>query len=449
MVEKWTLLFEKINNNPNLIVLSLFFNCALLLDFHDIYTKNYYFLILLFSSVFLNFLNFKYWYTSIFSFLFTFCFYLYYFPRQANHCNLILFFDFFLILIFFKNIFNASEISFKKHQLTIKIAIICIYFYAGFHKLNYDFFNTQTSCSKHLLQKTLYFISGYDLEIPSIVTLFFAIVTLFIEIILPFGLLFKKTEKYVVVLCVFFHGFLGLSFFSDFSSFAAFLLIFCTINLTSISKKLALFIRIYIGFVLLSIVTELLVMKYKIIHNRFIFVSSLLFVIGWFNFFYYYLKHYNSGFTLSYISKKSIIFCVVFLSIWSLKTYLGFGNLANLTMFSNLTTEISRSNHLFINTKKTKLLNFEEDTVKIIAVCKDLKYEKLEGFLLPMVEFKYKIKEWTNHFEGKKLSATIVYNNKTFIIDDLKESIYNEQKWYYKYLYYRKIQTKESIECYW
>ncbi len=449
MLEKGTLLFEKIKNNPNLVVLAIFFNCAMLLDFHDIYTTNRYYLVLLFVSVFLNFLNFKYWYTSIFSFLFTFSFYLYYFPRQANHSNLTLFFEIFIALIFLKYFFTSSEISFKKHQFTIKIAFICIYFYAGFHKLNDDFFNTHTSCTNFILQNTFYFIAGYKLVIPSIVTLFLAIVTLFIEIILPFGLLFRKTEKYVVILCVVFHGFLGLSFFSDFSSLAGFLLLFCTININTISKKLALFVRIYIGFVLLSIVTEVVVIKFKIIDNRYIFISNLLFVIGWFSFFYYYLKHYTSAFTLTNISRKSIIFCVVFLSIWSLKAYFGFGNLANLTMFSNLTTETSRSNHLIINTKHTKVLNFEEDTVKIIAVCKDLKYEKLEGFLLPMVEFKYKIKEWTTYFESKKLSATIIYKNETIVIDDLEKSIYNEQKWYYKYLYYRKIQPKESVECYW
>lgn len=449
MVEKCTLLFKKINDNPNLIVLALFFNCAMLIDFHDVYNTNSYYLLLLFISVFLNFINFKFWYTSIITFLFTFSYYLYYFPRQANHSNLALFFEIFILLLFIKFIFFNSTISLKKHQFTIKIAFICIYFYAGFHKLNYDFLNTTTSCTNYILQNTFDFITGTKIAIPKIVTLTLAIGTLFIELILPFGLLFKKTEKYVVIICIVFHGILGLSYFSDFSSFAGFLLLFCTINLVTISKPLALFIRIYIGFVLASIGYELVLMKFKIINPKFLFISSLLFATGWFSFFYYYLKNYTPHFDWSYLSRKSVIFCAVFLSIWSLKGYFGYGNLANLTMFSNLTTEKSRSNHLIINTKYTKISNFEEDTLRIITLSNDLKYEKLEGFLLPMVEFKYKIKEWTNHFEGKKLSATLVYKNDTIVIDDLKKSIYNQQKWYYNYLYFRKIQPKESIECYW
>ena len=449
MIEKCTLLFEKINSNPNLVVLALFFNCAMLMDFHDVYTTNPYYLVLLFSCVFLNFINFKFWYTSIITFLFTFCYYLYYFPRQANHANLALFFEIFVLIILLKFIFFSSELSLKKYRLTVKIVFICVYFYTGFHKLNYDFLNTDTSCTNLIFQNTFQYFFGSTIVVPKIVTIFFLVVTLFIEIILPFGLLFKKTEKYVVFVCVVFHGFLSLSYFSDFSSLAGFLLLICTLNIVSISKSLALYIRIYVGCVLIAIVYEVLVMRYHVVNSRYIFVASLLFATGWFSFFYYYLKNYRIPFETSTISKKSIALCVVFLSIWSLKGYFGFGNLANLTMFSNLTTEISRSNHLIIDTKYTKIANFEEDTLKIVSVCDDLKYEKIEGYLLPMVEFKYKAKEWTNHFDGKKLRLTIVYKNDTIVINDLKKSIYNQQKWYYKYIPFRKIQPKQSTECYW
>lgn len=450
-MKKLISLFKIIDSNPNLVVLAILFNCAILLDFHDLYSTNPIVFLLLFLSVFVNFINSKYWYSVLFSFTFSLFFYVNNFPRLANHSNLELFFEIFMVLFILIPYLISRHFNFKfiSFQYVVKIALICIYFLAGFNKLNEGFFDTQTSCSNLINQFFYEFIFNTKVVFLKECISFFLWATILMEMIVPFGLLFQKTEKITVITLLVFHGYLGMIFYADFSSFAGFLLLLCTVNLSNLSNKWMLYISIYIAFAMLAIAIEILISVTKLEIINVNLAKGLVFAIGWFSLIIYFIKNYKLNTQKLIIPYEHVIFCLVFFISWSLKAYLGFGNLANLTMFSNLTTEKSRSNHFFINTNYTKMVNFEEDYIELIYLDNKLAYEKLDGFCLPMVEFKYKIKEWSVLFEKEKLEAKFVYKKDTIFIKNLQESSYNNAKWYYKYLYFRKIQPKGTTECYW
>lgn len=453
IVEKIKILDLSIKNSPYLIILILFFNCSLLMDFHDFYKINPYIFTFLFLSVLLNLISTKYWYSILFSFGFSILYYLLQFPRQANHANLQLFAEIFvLLLLLYQFISKKNQNLLPSIQLVFKISLICIYFFAGFHKLNSGFFNVDLSCANTIGNQTISNIFGADYKLNSFVIRFLQFSTLLVELIVPFGLLFKRFQKLTILILAFFHAILSWSNYADFSAFAGFLILASTLTLNN--KEFSINnsdLKVYIGFVLLSILIEIILIPFYLERATISFYTGSVFSIGFLYFFINYLKKHS--FSLIGISKiNSLIIsfcCVLFFLVWSLKTYFGFGNMANLTMFSNLNTEKNYSNHYLINTKYTKLVDFEEDNVKIIALHDTLKNLRLEGFKLPIVDFKYKTKNWTKHYNNMILNATIVYKNDTLIIKDLKESQFSKSEWYYKYLFFRKIQDDGNTGCFW
>ena len=118
-------------------------------------------------------------------------------------------------------------------------------------------------------------------------------------------------------------------------------------------------------------------------------------------------------------------------------------------MFRNLNTEKNYSNHFLINTKFTKIYDFEEDNLEIIKLHDTLKNTYLEGYNLPLIEFKYKTNQWSNQFPTLELSAIVVYKSDTLVIKDLNQSQFNDSKWFYKYVNFRKIQTNGETGCFW
>ena len=217
----------------------------------------------------------------------------------------------------------------------------------------------------------------------------------------------------------------------------------------TIPKKVINAFRLYVLFTSLAILANYIILKYQIHIKSRGFIHGLVFNIGWFIFFFIYFKNYQAK-VLRFDKKPVLLLsiCFVMISFWTLRTYIGLGNTGNFTMFSNVLTEKSRSNHFIIDTKNSKLFDFEEDNILILKLPDTLKNNKLENFKLPLIEFKFKSTEWCKKYDTK-LNCTVVYKNDTIIVPDLKNSIFNEKKWWYKYLLFRKIKPEGPNECYW
>ncbi len=441
-----------ISNSKYLFALTLF-NSALIINFSDLFHAQPYLGLIGFLLTGLTFLNYKLWWAVFINIAINFYYYAPKFPRLSNHGNLEIFISIGLLIIICCKIFN-KKVNFSAEFLSFlfRFSVVTVYFYTGFHKLNTDFFNPCTSCSDAILKGTIDNFTNSKMEFNAAFSHFLHFSTLFLESIVPFGLLFSGTRKWAATIILSFHLFLSLSFYADFSALGMFLIVCCCIdfNQLEIFKSHIIGLKIYTLFSMVSFAVMILMQRLFLEKQFVYFVSGCLFSIGFLTFVMVYFWNYKpikTNFKLKYIS--GIIPVLLVINFWTLRTYIGLGNTANFTMFSNLMTEKSRSNHLIIDTKKTKIFNFEEDNVLILALHDSLKAKKLIGYKLPITEFKYAAKEWVKSKKNIKLTATLIYKKDTIFITDLKNSEFSKHKWWYKFLFFRKIQPQGANECYW
>ena len=333
-----------------------------------------------------------------------------------------------------------------------RIFVVSFYFFTGFHKLNTSFFNPCVSCVNEVNQYILGNLSGQKFVFNSEFSVFFQYATLFIEMILPFGLLWHSSRKYTAIVLVLFHFYLNFAVYADFSGLAAFLILGCILDFESkvVKKPIVNALKTYLFMTMTALIVKLFLLKMSVQLFYLDFIYGCVFNIGWVIFFYIFFKNYQES-VFRFEIKYTPILSMFFLGIcfWTLKTYIGLGNAGNFTMFSNIVTEKSRSNHILIDTKKTKLFDFEEDNILILKLHDTLKKGKLENYLLPVIEFKYFSKKWCDRYPNLKINATIVYKKDTLVLPDLRKTEFVKTKWWYRYVFFRKIQPEGVNEYYW
>ncbi len=445
-------MFYRLFYNQNFTVLLALFNSAILLNYNMIIWHHPIALL----SVFFTFLLLFYpnlWQFYIFNIALSLFSLIRYFPRMANHCNIELVIEIIiLILIFLKICVPKFKLSNQFIQYLFRVSLITIYFFSGFHKLNTDFFNPCVSCVNAINERLINNLTGLNIKLPFQFSYLFQCLTIFIEMILPFGLLWHKSRKITAISLLFFHFLLSIVCYADFSGLATFLIIGSIINFdeNTNNNKYISAIRIYIFFTIFAVIVNAICLQSGFTLYKRYFYQGILFNIGWLYFIFIFFKNYKEK--RSYFNYKHFFFLfilVLIISLWSMKTYIGLGNSGNLTMFSNLLTEENRSNHLIINTKKTKVFHFEEDNIFILKLDDPIKKDSLVGFKIPIIEFKYLSHQLAVKYPTINISCTLVYKNDTLVITDLKKSKFNESKWWYRFINFRKIQPNAPNKCYW
>ena len=438
--------------NENYLLLLALFNCALLMNFHELYWKKPIMTILLFIIVGITFMNYRLWWATIINIGISLFYFTTRFPRLANHANIEFFIAILILSIFvYKIIYPKLKIAPDLIAWIFRISVVTIYFYSGFHKLNTDYFNPCVSCVNKVNEYIIGNLTGTDFKISENISRFFQYTSIVMEMLIPFGLFWKVTRKMTALLLLFFHFYLNLAVYSDFGALAVFLIIGCVLDFESrtIHDKISKAIRYYIFFTLLTFGVKLILIKYKFNPYYLGFIQGLFFNLGGVIFFYHFFTNFKDK---SYSINKRHLFilstCFILISFWTLRTYIGLGNSGNFTMFSNLVTEETASNHLLIDTRKTKIFNFEEDNVIILKIHESFRKERLEGIKIPVSEFKFLCKKWTSS-SRIKLNCTLVYKNDTIVIDDLRKSEFAKTQWWNRYLYFRKIQTEGPNKCRW
>ncbi|MDI1257600.1 MAG: HTTM domain-containing protein [Flavobacterium sp.] len=439
-------------SNPNYLLLLVVFNCSLLMNFEELVWQSPTLLCIMFLMCFFSFLNYRFWWATMVNIIISFCYYAENFPVLPNHSNLEFFADSILLGMFLYKLSRPNlRIDANLVSWVFRICVVSVYFYTGFHKLNTDFFNPCVSCVNKINSGTIANLTGRPFKITPVLSSFFQYATIFIEMALPFGLFWKKTRRYSALAMIGFHFYLSLTVFADFSSFAAFLILGCIINFNNTPKNIVYkALKCYVFFALLYMLLLVAFMKLQLSSVVSGFISGTVFGVGYLIFFFIFIKNYTAGTTIfkkKYI--KTVSVCILTISFWTMKSYVGLGNSSNLTMFSNLITEKSRSNHLLIDTKKTKIFDLEEDNLLIFKLDERLKTAKLEGFRLPITQFKFLASQWIKKPNRENLACTLVYKNDTIVINDLSKSEFSKTKWWYKYISFRKIQPEGANECYW
>ena len=107
---------------------------------------------------------------------FTTSYFLYFhFPEVANHVNLILIINFTLlagaVYTWLKPQFTTDNDYYGAIAPIIRIFLVLVYFWAGFHKLNRDFFNTDYSCASSTFTNIIRMLFADTFGIPNLIIL--------------------------------------------------------------------------------------------------------------------------------------------------------------------------------------------------------------------------------------------------------------------------------------
>ena len=441
--------------NKPLFTLSVLFNCAILIGIGSGYWSQPYTIAFILTMVGLQFLSPKFWWTTFLSIISVLLVYIPIFPRITNHGNLEIFIGLFLLFLLvykFKSI-TANTFRPKNISYVFRYTLIAVYFMAGFHKLNAGFFSLSETCNLYVSNNLNTLLFGENFKPSLFLIRSSQIITIIVEMLIPFGLLHYKTRKISAWALVLFHFYLTLCGFSNFSALAGFLLTGSLINFNKIEKNYKAFkaVRLYVFFSMLAVLTSFFITRFNLVENTLIrFCNGVIFNLGWLLFFYFLIT--KTTYKKQKIKPTLLPFIpVLFIILWSGQAYLGLSNSGNLTMFSNLVTEANRSNHYLIDTQKTKIWGFEENLVTIIKISDKYKWEgagTLDGYALPLIEFKTQVAKWSQKYEGP-IECILIYNGQSIHVDDLKNSQFNDAKWWYPLIHYRRIALDGSNGCSW
>jgi len=330
----------------------------------------------------------------------------YHFPQIANHSTLQLFINIFLLTkIFYKRNEPCENVIFQQKNILCYF-LVWVYFIAGFHKLNIDFFNPDVSCANWYLNK-LGHILGFTKTTP------FG----FTEVNLP--VLIKNINPYFVVaseilgaallltyrkiglfIFIIMHSFLAFGGFADFSAIAFSILIcFLPMDLLKSFYK----VNGHIKFAVFSVLTSVLAIlfNYDFIlrsmetHNfKFILgVGFMLSISPIFPIFYKGLPSLSKvNFTKLNLSKINIIF-IITLVVFSINPYLGLSTAGTFSMFSNIKTENGLNNHYIM--PNSQAFDYQKYNVEVISYEPDYLINRFSNeYMYPYKLFKSLLRDY-------------------------------------------------------
>lgn len=380
------------------------------------------------------------------------------FPRLANHNNVSFFINLSVLAWCAFSVVQRKKPRFSGVILchACMLLLIAIYFCAGFHKLNRDFFNPEYSCANWLHESIWVQALGVMENLPRPVEVASPWVAVKLELIAPLLLLFTATRNFTIAILVVFHAYLNLAGFSNFSSLAGVLLFGAAIYQKSLDYQKVLFSARVIasGSVLAVLFSRYSTSIVGVDSHLSQYIEGVGMNAGWLIGFFILLNaiRANRYIAVSRITCPRLTWLApVLIVLWSSQPYLGLSNAGVLTMFSNLETRSSRCNHLLIDTRITKIFPFEEDVVSIISVAggphgyQDVSLAHAD---IPLVEFLFLSSQWAA-MGDYPIRAELRYKGEHFSIDDLRDSRFGTSPWWSRFIHYRSLETGGAVRCRW
>jgi hypothetical protein len=147
-----------------------------------------------------------------------------------------------------------------------------------------------------------------------------------------------------------------------------------------------------------------------------------------------------------HVPKFMFVFLVL-LFLYGMTSYLGLRTAGNFTMFSNLRTEGTFSNHLLLRSNPIKVWDYQEDVVRFM----EIRHARgLQGNNLPIVEFRKAIYDWTQ--DGQTVPLELEYRGEIYSTEDIvKDPVWHTEKrnWEMMLLDFRVIQPEGPNLCRW
>ncbi len=338
------------------------------------------------------------------------------FPDLANHSN----FNFFIfILLFFpmlKMCVSKEGPNLWHLVLTLRWVVIGLYFFTFFHKLNWDFLNSSTSCANAKLEDYLFYIPDNWVLFKLAILKMNPYLGLFVEAMIPLYLLLSANRSFGIFLVIALHFVLAPMGFTDFSSLAmAFVWTFLDpdeLDEEALWKHFTWMASFCLGFELILAPT-----RFPLGVESYEMLDGFLFILAYTPFLYLYVR--NS------IDKRSLVFppnafyklALLILIFYGSNNYLGLRTAGNFSMFSNLVTEGEKSNHILLGSNPFKLFHYQEDVVEIIKMD-----DQWAGFyrMMPMVDQKIPLIEFSRIIDeirtanAQGVRMTVKYQDKIY-----------------------------------
>lgn len=355
------------------------------------------------------------------------------------------------------------------HALNVvRWAVIIMYFFAGFHKINHDFlFEPTVSCA---FDKIWYYLElmGYEdySKLPRWM-LYTPHSVLIVEMIPPVLWFINdaKLQKIAVANMILLHLILLPMGFADFGSIAqSFLILFVPPKVFATS---GLPLRYFFYMAMIFVFFESLTMLHWFLTDDDDVpffeteVGLVLFGYGIMWCFLFQSAQWMGRGVKVYCPKSFVSRCAIaFFIFFAMNPYLGLRTAGNLTMFSNLRTEGPTSNHLLFRNNPLKVFGFQEDVAEILEAHDVFRERFEEGDIMPriMLERELQILAFA-HKKGlmkiPNISLKLNYGGTIYETEDLLNDpefdVFRQKRpfWQEKFILMRHIQKEGPQECTW
>ncbi|KAL7564999.1 hypothetical protein ACA910_011966 [Epithemia clementina (nom. ined.)] len=290
---------------------------------------------------------------------------------------------------------SAAEKAATSDSLSsLRCIIVILYFWAGFHKLNTDFFDLQVTCAFEILTPILNNMDPRQ-TLPLAVQPYLPAVVIAMELLPALFFFFPKNlQKIGILLLLLVHGPLSFVGFADFSSIGmANLFLFVSPRVFQSNWWKPYFVGMTILFVTAQMYFGADKSQRHAAHVvDYAFYEGLLLVAAFGPVWYHYFFGTNvPGPTIAWPKSCWNRFIPLLFIFFGMNNYLGLRTAGTVSMFSNLRTEGPRSNHLLLGANPLKLFDYQEDVVYILdadpRVSEDYRYQMNPNVRVPWIQF--------------------------------------------------------------
>tara|TARA_B100000686_G_scaffold301492_1_gene336833 strand:+ start:249 stop:1682 length:1434 start_codon:yes stop_codon:yes gene_type:complete len=404
------------------------------------------------------------------------------YPRVSNHSTLILFVNIFLFLsLISKLLSNNNKLFISDNDfLVLRWSLIIVYFFTGFHKLNYDFLFSEYSCANWYHTKLLFNITNQIIKpYPEFIYIISPFLVVILEITESIGLMFRRTQLIGLYSFILLHIYLSLGGFIDFAAVCISLMI-AFIPSKSYQKHQhvfsqeinLLFVKIdRLYFYVLGLISIGIIVfferTFNIIqsnnHRIIVFISGLLFILNLAYFSWYFIQKVCKE--RIFVWQAENLFYKIPIQVYSFmalllfqgsQNYLGLSTAGTFSMFSNLRTEGGSSNHLILKHNPIEIFDFQKDLVYIEKVTPPyykINYttNNIKNKVIPRIVFEEYLYN-LNQINISNVDIVLEYNRRKI----LERNILRNTNWTptrldfrHKYLYFREIQLSKDVVCVW
>jgi hypothetical protein len=342
------------------------------------------------------------------------------FPDLGNHDNIYLLCSIFMMAgIVYRSLrrreVRSDDEFFEILKPPLRGILALVYLFAGFHKLNWDFFDPAVGCAANFSSRLLKVFLLPELMLPELVVFGTAVFVLAWEIGGGLALWVRRLQAPVLLFCWAMHSMLAQIVFFDFSSlaFALFLAFVPASYWALLGEESAVHVgpirlQRYQAYLYINAIAALAAggffwtygysARVHRVQGAALVSASLVFLWPW-------IKQIFKG--RQRIPWDGVAIWGRNMSRWSvalplfvmfigMNPYLGLRTAGTFSMFSNLRTEGEHSNHWLLRSNSLKLWGYQEDLVEVVSLRRpnDDRRHPAEGYLLPAVEFKKMIYSW-------------------------------------------------------